>query len=97
MDIFMVMKWEELIQVFWKLWQSTQLNLLLNVGFNREVAEDGAMYWSKEEGNLAGLIERADHLDQSEINKYTERARKRVCDWYSWEYISGQYEKLFLK
>ena len=75
---------------------STQLNLLLNVGFNREVAEDGAMYWSKEE-NLAGLIERADHLDQSEINKYTERARKRVCDWYSWEYISGQYEKLFLK
>ena len=76
---------------------STQLNLLLNVGFNREVAEDGAMYWSKEEGNLAGLIERADHLDQSEINKYTERARKRVCDWYSWEYISGQYEKLFLK
>ena len=76
---------------------STQLNLLLNVGFNREVAEDGAMYWSKEEGNLAGLIEKADHLDQSEINKYTERARKRVCDRYSWEYISGQYEKLFLK
>lgn len=55
------------------------------------------MYWSKEEGNLAGLIEKADHLDQSEINKYTERARKRVCDRYSWEYISGQYEKLFLK
>lgn len=26
---------------------STQLNLLLDVGFNREVAEDGAMYWSK--------------------------------------------------
>lgn len=76
---------------------STQLNMLLDVGFNREVAEDGAMYWSKEEGNLAGLIERADHLDQSEINKYTERARKRVCGWYSWEYISGQYEKLFLK
>ena len=27
---------------------STDLNLLLDVGFNREVAEDSALYWSKE-------------------------------------------------
>ena len=27
---------------------STDLNLLLGVGFNREVAEDAAIYWSKE-------------------------------------------------
>ena len=26
---------------------STDLNLLLDVGFNREVAQDGALYWSK--------------------------------------------------
>lgn len=31
---------------------STQLNLLLNVGFNREVAEDGAMYCQKKRGIL---------------------------------------------
>ena len=29
---------------------STQLNLLLDVGFNREVAEDGAIYWKKGNG-----------------------------------------------
>ena len=26
---------------------STKLNLLLDVGFNREVGEDGAIYWKK--------------------------------------------------
>ena len=35
---------------------STKLNLLLNVGFNREVGEDGALYWNKENRNLASLI-----------------------------------------
>ena len=28
--------------------ESTKLNLLLDVGFNREVGEDGALYWKKE-------------------------------------------------
>ena len=27
---------------------STDLNLLVNVGFNKEVAEDSALYWSRE-------------------------------------------------
>ena len=27
--------------------ESTKLNLLLDVGFNREVGEDGALYWKK--------------------------------------------------
>lgn len=35
---------------------STELNLLLDVGFNREVAEEAAFYWTKEHGNLAKLI-----------------------------------------
>ncbi len=41
---------------------STELNLLLDVGFNREVAEDAALYWNKEDGNLAKLIEKADQM-----------------------------------
>ena len=34
---------------------STDLNLLLKVGFNQEVAEDAALYWTKDDGNLAAL------------------------------------------
>lgn len=76
---------------------STDLNLLLDVGFNREVAEEGALYWTKENGNLAALIESADELEQETITQLGEKAKQRIRDWYSWEYITGEYERLFLE
>ena len=76
---------------------STDLNLLLNVGFNREVAEESALYWSKEPGDLAGLIDKADTLPAEEISALGEKAKARIHDAYSWEFIAAEYEKLFLK
>ncbi|PEY52932.1 glycosyl transferase, partial [Bacillus cereus] len=35
---------------------STKLNMLLDVVFNKEVGEAGAVYFSKESGSLANLI-----------------------------------------
>ena len=75
----------------------TDLNLLLDVGFNREVGEDGALYWSKEEGSLAKLINKADAMEQDDIDKLAVLAKKRIDDWYSWNYIVDEYEKVFLK
>ena len=72
-------------------------SLLLGVGFNREVAEDAALYWTKEPGNLAALIEAADELAESQIAALGEKAKKRIADAYSWEFICSEYEKLFLK
>lgn len=74
---------------------STSLNLLLDVGFNREVAEDSALYWSKEEGNLATLINEADWLDEKKIDSFGDKAKKRIEKLYSWEYIAEKYEKVF--
>ncbi|NMM99123.1 glycosyl transferase [Bifidobacterium sp. DSM 109959] len=74
---------------------STDLNLLLDVGFNREVAEDGALYWSKKPGDLAVLINRADAMDPEEIRALGVRARRRIHDAYSWEHIANQYKQLF--
>ena len=75
---------------------STELNLLLDVGFNREVAENAALYWTKEPGNLAGLIEQADQMSDAEIAEYGNKAKKRIQDAYSWEKIAGLYKKVFL-
>lgn len=75
---------------------STELNLLLNVGFNREVAEDGAMYWSKKEGNLSTLIDKSDKMQTEEINALSTKAKARIKEFYSWEYISNEYQKVFL-
>jgi rhamnosyltransferase len=73
----------------------TDLNLLLSVGFNREVAEDAALYWSKEAGDLAGLIDRADKLGSAEIEELGKKAKKRIADAYSWQFITDEYAKLF--
>lgn len=74
---------------------STDLNLLLDVGFNREVAEDGALYWTKEEGNLKNLIERADNMRSSKIEQFGKLAHERIDLCYGWEFIAEKYRKLF--
>ena len=54
---------------------STDLNLLLDVGFNREVAEDVALYWNKEKGNLAELIDKADGMESEKRAEIGQRAK----------------------
>jgi rhamnosyltransferase len=75
---------------------STKVNLLLDVGFNREVAEDAALYWTKEEGSLARLIEDADALPPEAVEDLGHRAKNRIATAYSWQFICDEYEKLFL-
>jgi rhamnosyltransferase len=74
---------------------STDLNLLLDVGFNREVGKNGALYWNKKQGNLGKLIEKAEEMTPKEIAVLGERAHQRIQDWYSWEYICSEYRKHF--
>lgn len=76
---------------------STDLNLLLDVGFNREVAEDAALYWTKEPGNLAALIDRADQMGQADIAALGKAAKARIADAYSWQYIADEYKELWVK
>lgn len=74
---------------------STKLNLLLEVGFNREVAKEAALYWTKKEGELAALIDKADGLNKQEIEVLSSKARERIREAYSWELVSGEYAKVF--
>ncbi len=74
----------------------TNVNLLLDVGFNREVAKGCAYYWTKEPGSLAALIDRIDALTPQQAAEMGKRARARIAGAYSWEKITGQYERLFL-
>lgn len=75
---------------------STDLNLLLKVGFNQEVAEDAALYWTKDDGNLAALINKADNMTAEEIRDLGVKSKQRIADAYSWQFIADEYEWLFL-
>ena len=73
---------------------STELNLLLDVGFNKEVAEDSALYWNKKDGNLAKLINKADKMNEKEISELGKKAKNRIKEAYSWQYIADRYEEV---
>lgn len=74
---------------------STDLNLLLDVGFNREVAENSALYWSKKKGNLADLIDKADKMSVKDIEALGVLSTNRIKNAYSWDRICEKYKKVF--
>ena len=76
---------------------STELNLLLDVGFNREVGDSAALYWSKERGSLAALIDRADKMSLEDRKLFEKKAKDRINRLYTWEKIADEYMKLWKK
>lgn len=74
---------------------STRLNLLLDVAFNREVAQDAALYWNKESYNLANLIQVADGLTEEQIIANETKAKERIQTSYSWKFIADKYISVF--
>ena len=73
---------------------STRINLLLDVGFNKEVAQDSALYWSKKDGNLSKLINKTDKLSEKEIKELDKKSTERITKEDSWEKIVDEYEKV---
>ena len=74
---------------------TTDLNLLYDVGFNREVAEDGALYWKLDDMNLSNLIDKCDILDNSKVIELSNLAKDRIRKEYTWKHIINKYEELF--
>lgn len=74
---------------------STDLNLLVDVGFNREVAEDCALYWKTAKGALSKLIDQSDNMERDEIIELGKRAKEHVAEKYTWEKICDMYETVF--
>ena len=75
---------------------STDLNLPIAVSFNKEVCEDAAIYWSKQDGDLAEIINKADKMSEEEIRQLGRKANRRIKEAYSWEHIAQLYEDVFL-
>ncbi|MBU3126857.1 DUF1972 domain-containing protein [Clostridium tagluense] len=75
---------------------STDINLLLGVNFNKEVGKEGALYFSKQDGDLASTINRAEKLKENEIETMSRTAKNIIEQFYSWDKIVNDYEELFL-
>jgi len=74
----------------------TKINLLLDVNFNKAVGKEAAIYWNKEEGNLAKLIDVVDLMEADRMVQYGVKAKRRIEEEYSWGHIVSKYEEVFL-
>lgn len=72
---------------------STQVNLVLDVTFNNEVAQDAVLYWTKQEGSLVKCFEEAEELSNDERKTLGNRAKTIICTKYNWGNIVLEYER----
>ncbi len=76
---------------------STKVNLLYDCVFNKEVAEDSAIYWNLDNDNLKNIIDKTDKLSEEEIEKFNIDSKNQILNRYKWEYIVKAYENLFVE
>ena len=76
---------------------STDLNLLYDVGFNREVGGNGALYWNTEDGELSKLLDETEKMNQDDINNMGHTSKRNISMNFSWDVIVKQYESLLVK
>ncbi|WP_337589078.1 beta 1-4 rhamnosyltransferase Cps2T [Ligilactobacillus salivarius] len=54
---------------------STKINLLYNVGFNKEVGEDSSLYWSLEDGSLANKLNEVEEISAEKEENFGKLAK----------------------
>lgn len=74
---------------------ATKLNLILDVSFNREVAQETALYWTREPGSLNACLEQAEKMSNEERAELGKSAKERIQQAYTWPKIAGQYEEIW--
>ena len=77
---------------------ATKVNLLIDVPFNREVAQDATLYWTDEPGSLSRLIDETDdpaRMTESARELLGQKAQDRIRATYTWEQVAARYEALW--
>lgn len=73
---------------------STKVNLLLNVGFNKEVGKSSAIYWNKD--NLSEVINQTENESLEYFDYLNKLSNERVKFSFSWDKIISEYEQLII-
>lgn len=76
---------------------STKINLLYDVSFNREVAEETVLYWTKNKNNLSNIINYIDACSVHFFSHLRYYSYDRIAEYYNWFLICEEYENTFMK
>lgn len=73
----------------------TDVNILFDVCYNREVGEGSCLYFSKEEGSLRCVLQEVEGFDYKKRLSYGKLAKKRIQESYTWEIVRDCYLRVF--
>lgn len=73
---------------------TTELNLLYDVEFNKEIGMEATYYWDNSENSLQSLIDYTDNLDDKIIKEKKTQSMNIILNKFSWEMIRANYESL---
>lgn len=76
---------------------SSKLSILYDVPFNKEVAEDSALYFSDISPTLNEMISKAENYNSDVINEFDKKSSEIIRNNYSWDKIVTDYELRFKK
>ena len=74
---------------------STKLNLLFDVGFNKECGCDSCFYFDESLSALKNLIDKCDKLNIDDLISFGNLAKSTIQERYSWLKIVKDYENVF--
>ena len=74
---------------------TTNLSLLFDVPFNREVGQDACLYFNSDDGNFVSTIYQAESLTKEDIERFGQKAKNIIKERYSWDFICSKYEEKF--
>lgn len=74
---------------------STEVNLLYDVVFNKEVGQDAALYFDEDRKSLCELINNCDKMSEYDRKIFGEKAKKRMQEYYTWDIVVEGHNKVF--
>lgn len=73
---------------------ATDINILYEVCFNREVGADAALYFDDTQGCLAGVIEETEQMTFEQKEMLGESAKERIRSDYTWGLVVKRHQDL---
>lgn len=75
----------------------TDINIVLDSEYNREVAKDAALYFEFETNSLKDKLEQVEKFRSKEFNEYGDKAKEIIKNEYTWDIVIRKHEKIFKK
>ena len=75
----------------------TDISIVLDSDYNREVAKDAALYFTYDIGSLKEQLEKVEKFRSKEFNEYGSKAKEIINNDYTWDIVIKKHEKIFKK